>query len=246
MIGVRPVQNLAPLDYRYALDASLSRMQAGKKKLFVHCNVPQLFAEVSQRLPDDWMSSGPADAVLWVEPLIDNWSNELDELRAVLSNGALLTIIASRPLAHFLPERQGLREGGSEKLPSQSWPGLREGGAEKLPSQSWQGLREGGAEKLPSQSWEGLREGGPLGLRPWGLLHLSRALRQAGFVVEESYGVHTMQAIFLNFLSQQVARRGYLALGDRLHFAARLRYCTTGPLAAFATVALLVARKEQS
>jgi hypothetical protein len=228
MIGTRPVQNLAPLDYRYALDASLSRMQAGKKRLFVHCNVPELFAEVSQRLPDDWMSSGPADAVLWVEPLVDNWSNELDELRAVLSNRAVLTIIASRPLAHFLPERQGLRRQTNRLCY------LRRQARRLL----FEWARGRGGETLPSS--------GPLGLRPWGLVRLCRALREAGFVVEESYGVHTMQAIFLNFLSQQVARRGYLALGDRLHFAARLRYCTTGPLAAFSTVALLVARKEQS
>lgn len=83
----------------------------------------------------------------------------------------------------------------------------------------------------------------PLGVRPGGLMMLRRALRQTGFSLHQEYGIHTINAIILNQLGQQAARNDRLDLGDRLEFAARLRYRSSGPLAGLSTVALIVARK---
>jgi hypothetical protein len=84
-----------------------------------------------------------------------------------------------------------------------------------------------------------------VGLRPSGVAELRRALSQGGFRIDAEYGIHSTMSIALNSLSQRLERWGRPDLGDRLHFAARLRYCTTGSAAALATVALLVARKER-
>ena len=84
----------------------------------------------------------------------------------------------------------------------------------------------------------------PLGLQPGGIDRLRRGLVRCGFALDAMYGIHSMIAVGLSLLSRLAARSGRPDLGDRLHFAARLRYCVAGPLAALSTVALLVARKE--
>jgi hypothetical protein len=88
--------------------------------------------------------------------------------------------------------------------------------------------------------------GRPLGLRPGAIGRLARALRAAHFGIEASYGMHSPLAIGTSLLSQCAEHWGRPDLGDRLHFAARERYCVTGALAALSTVALLVARKERN
>jgi len=94
---------------------------------------------------------------------------------------------------------------------------------------------------LPERhSWEGR----PLGFQPGGIGQLERTLGSAGFTIEASYGIHSVLAIGLNILSRLMDRGGRPDIGDRLHFAARLRYCTTGPLARCSTVSLFFARKE--
>jgi hypothetical protein len=99
------------------------------------------------------------------------------------------------------------------------------------------------ARLIPERrSWGGQ----PLGLRPGGIGRLARAVWRAHFRLEASYGFHSPLAIGTSLLSQWAERLGRPDLGDQLHFAARGRYCVTGPLAALATVALLVARKERS
>jgi hypothetical protein len=87
--------------------------------------------------------------------------------------------------------------------------------------------------------------GNPLGLRRGGIRSFGQTLRRSGFRLE-AYGIHSAHAIGLSLLSQQLTRWGKPDIGDRLHFAARQRYCTTGPLAALSTVALLIARKEHA
>jgi hypothetical protein len=82
----------------------------------------------------------------------------------------------------------------------------------------------------------------PLGIQLGGLRRLRRALRGHGFIVEGKYGLHTVAAVVLNLLGGQATRLGRPDLGDRLGFAARLRYATTGPMAGVSTVALWVAR----
>jgi hypothetical protein len=77
-----------------------------------------------------------------------------------------------------------------------------------------------------------------------GIKLLRRAMREARLRIEARHGIHTAASIALSQLSQQAARLGRPDLGDRLHFAARLRYCTQSSQAALATVSLLVARKE--
>ena len=183
---------LAPLDYRYALDAAMTLLTPHGPAL-VRCDVPVLVDEILQRFPTRTKidpSSG-----LWVEPLNDTWQATLDHFAAELPAQARLVIIASRPLACLLPERRG---------------------------------------------WEKK----PLGLRLRGLAQFRPALRRTGFVLEASYGIHTLTSISLNVVGQQLSRLDQPDLADRLGFAARLRYCTTGSAAALATVALLVARKE--
>lgn len=95
---------------------------------------------------------------------------------------------------------------------------------------------------LPERrSWGGR----PLGFQPGSVVRLPRALIQAGFTLEASYGLHSAFAIGLSLLSHRLERWGRPDLGDRLHFAARLCYCITGPLAVLSTVALLVVRKTR-
>ncbi|NJN67965.1 MAG: hypothetical protein HC884_15285 [Chloroflexaceae bacterium] len=194
-IGTCPVDRLAPLDYRYALDAAMSvpEMQATP---LVRCNVATLEEEVCQRLPNR-AEAPPAAAVLWVEPLAAGWKDELQTLVAALNPGAPLVVVASRPLARLLPERA-----------------------------SW-------GEQ-------------PAGLTPGTLGQLRRALHRARCPVQATYGIHSLQSIGLHALSRWAERWGWPDLGDRLHFLARLRYCMRGPLAAFATVALIISRKQQN
>jgi hypothetical protein len=82
-----------------------------------------------------------------------------------------------------------------------------------------------------------------LGTRLGGVRQLQGALARAGLRLDAAYGIHTMMAMGLNRMSQQLERRGRPDLGDPLHFAARLRYCARGPLAALSTVALLIATR---
>jgi hypothetical protein len=167
---------------------------AGKTPPILRCNLPELEHEVRQRIPD-WAGASVVRAGLWIEPLADTWPAELQALAGALPAGAPLVVVASRPLAHLLPERR-------------SWGGR------------------------------------PLSFRPGGIGRLRRGLRRAGLVLEASYGIHSAVAIGLNALSWQMAYLGRPDLGDRIHFAARLRYRAEGPLAALSTVALLIARKE--
>lgn len=87
-------------------------------------------------------------------------------------------------------------------------------------------------------------QGDPLGLHLWGTGRLRRNLKRFGFAFTNEYGIHTVSSIALNILSQQCARWSRPDLGDRLHFAGRLRYCSAGSLASLATVAVLIATKE--
>lgn len=96
------------------------------------------------------------------------------------------------------------------------------------------------AKTLPERR---LWESRPLGATPGGLWRLRRQFGRIGVSLDATYGVHTMLAIGLSLLSRQAERLGRPDLADRLSFAARLRYCSSGPLAAFSTVALLFARK---
>lgn len=192
MIGTQPMSALAPLDYRYALDAAMTLLTPHAPAL-VRCDVPVLIDEILQRFPTR-TKTNPSSG-LWVEPLNDTWQATLDHFAAELPAQTRLVIIASRPLARLLPERRG---------------------------------------------WEKQ----PLGLRLRGLAQFRQALRRTGFVLEASYGLHTPASIGLNLAAQQLSRLDLPDLADRLGFAARLRYCTTGSAAALATVALLVARKE--
>jgi hypothetical protein len=191
MIGTLPVARLGPLDYRYAIDAVIPLLD-GQVPL-VCCGVAELEAEIRQRIPR-WSEVRPARAALWVEPLAETWQANLQMLSGRLHPGALLAVIASRPLARLLPERR-----------------------------SWRGR--------------------PLGLEPGGIGKMRRALVESGYVIEASYNVHTLFAIALNAFSRLADRVGRHEVGDRLHFAARLRYCAGGSLATPATVALLSARK---
>lgn len=192
MIGNRPVATLAPLDYRYALDAAMT-VVAGQHTPALVCVVPDLVDEARQRLPHT-VDVQDCHAAIWIEPQVTSWRAELAKLTQGLAPDARLALIVSRPLARFLPEYR-----------------------------TWQ-----------SQ---------PLGFQMDGLRKMRRALLDAGFALEAQYGIHTLIAVGLSLLSHQMERFGRPDLADRLHFAARLRYCVTGPLAVGATVTLLIARR---
>lgn len=193
MIATLPVSDLAPLEFRYALDAVMPLL--GKKApLILRCGSPNLLFEVKGRLP--WCSeAGNGAAALWIEPQRSDWEAQCRDLGQSLAGGAPLAIIASRPLARLLPERR---------------------------------------------YWGG----DPLGSQPWGVERLSGALSQCGFSLRSTFGIHSVQSISINFLSRCLSRLGRPAMGDRLGFAARMRYCVTGPLAALSTLALITAQKQ--
>lgn len=128
MIGVHPVSKIAPLDYRYALDALMARL-AQPANLLVHCNLPELEDELRQRallasLTNIRRSTDKAQAGLWIEPLTGSWQTDLNEFSTQLPKNAPLIIIASRPLARLLPERRqwtavaplAMQTGGLNKL----------------------------------------------------------------------------------------------------------------------------------
>ncbi|HLO13264.1 MAG TPA: hypothetical protein VK206_00430 [Anaerolineales bacterium] len=192
VIITHTIVDLAPLEYRYALDAAMSVLGCETAPAIL-CHVPELEYEVCQRLngSSEWKS---ATAGLWIEPLGSTWISELERIAHGLICNAQLVILASRPMANLLSERK-------------SWT----------------------AE--------------PLGTHPGGLPKLYRALSRSGFILEKSYGIHSILAISLNLMSRAAARCGRPDLGDRLQFAARLRYCTLGPLATLSTLALLFVRK---
>jgi hypothetical protein len=193
--GTLPMSDLAPLDYRYALDAAITLFPPHTTPR-VHCNIAALKGEVRHRFhPWNNTASGPP-AALWVEPMRGSWQEEIHTLLSPSHGatlGAALVVIASRPMARLLPECQ---EWGNQEA---------------------------------------------LGFSPFGISRLRRGLQQAGWHIEQEFGIHSLPSVLLNTLSLRVAPHRP-SLGDRLHFAARLYYCTTGPLMMGSTVALLSCR----
>ncbi len=105
-IGVAlPVYDLAPLEYRYALDVATAVLtSAASDSVLVYCNVPQLKREVQQRLTVSTTQHGRA--ALWLEPMVEDWRTQLDRISCQLLPGAPLALILSLPLARLLPERR--------------------------------------------------------------------------------------------------------------------------------------------
>ena len=102
MIGTLPMCQLAPLEYRYALDAAATLLPAAS---VLCCNVPALEAEVRQRITD-FRAAGAVTGALWVEPLHTTWRADLRRLTRSLAANGTLVIVASQPLARLVPERQ--------------------------------------------------------------------------------------------------------------------------------------------
>ncbi len=194
MLGTLPMAELAPLDYRYALDAARTIFPAHTAPL-ICCRQPELDGEVRQRFGTQ-MTTPTTSGALWIEPQVTGWQTELTTLAQQLAPAAPIVVIVSQPLARLISERR---------------------------------------------AWHGQ----PLGMRLGGARALRQALRSAGLRLDIGYGIHSPASIILSQVSHQAARWGRPDLGDRLHFAARLRYCVQGPLAALATVALLVVRRER-
>ena len=188
MIGQLPMSNLAPLDYRYALDAAIA-IFGGTAQTLIQCSVPALSAEINQRFPD--YEATTSRQCLWVEPLVADWQTKLAHINTATEQGTKLIIIASQPLARLLPERR-------------TWPGA------------------------------------PLGMRWNGLSQLHQALKQQRFQPQQRYGIHTVTSIIYHTLSRQWERFGRPDVADRVHYAARLHYCTQSPLRRLATVGLEV------
>ncbi|MGD8793444.1 MAG: hypothetical protein PVF47_12910, partial [Anaerolineae bacterium] len=116
MIGTLPIWDLAPRDYRQALDAAMPWLASADRPL-LRCHLPSLEAEACQRLPR-WSAAGPVGAVLWVEPWAGDWPADLTDLDAALEGDGPLIVVASRPLARLLPQCRplGLQPGRLDPL----------------------------------------------------------------------------------------------------------------------------------
>lgn len=85
----------------------------------------------------------------------------------------------------------------------------------------------------------------PIGFHPTGIRQLQRALNRGSFTLQGTYGIHSISAMGLDLISRIMEWRGRTDLGDRLHFAARLRYCSDTSLAGLSAVALMIALREE-
>lgn len=144
MIGTHPRLVLAPLEYRYALDAVMPLL-AKEENLLIRCDVSQLMSEITQRVPILSDQVSHAEVALWVEPLQLSWRDELAVITDRLRHRSCLIIVASRPLARLLPERQawqgqplGIQVGGLSQLYSElqqmGWVVERQDGIHSLQS----------------------------------------------------------------------------------------------------------------
>lgn len=212
-----PVADLAPLDYRFSLDAAMAHLAPGPDEVVcVLNNLPALEVEVRQRLHRALhglaLQQGPREGVgmavlgsgLWLQPLAGTWIAELGALARAIPSGGRLAVIASQPLCLVLP-------------------GL--------------GVRSNPDESLSSAAAT------PLGMQIGGLRKLLHRMRASGFSVEATYGVHTLVAMAAGILSRRAERWNRADLGDRLHFWARRSYYVDGLAWRLATTALLTARK---
>lgn len=120
MFGLQPPVQLAPLEYRCALDGAMTVLQGGAGPI-VRNNLPELANELRWRLMDE--EEPPRGNVLWIEPLAVSWFSELREIAGMLRPGGRLAVIASSPLARLVPERRdwcaralGMRPDGLGRL----------------------------------------------------------------------------------------------------------------------------------
>ena len=104
MIGTIPETGSVPLEYRYALDAAVACC-GGLSPRVTLSGVPSLDAEAIQRFPAVSVEEGRA--LVWIEPSAKTWKSQLSALTAGSKPGAVLVVVASRPLAALLPERRG-------------------------------------------------------------------------------------------------------------------------------------------
>jgi len=84
-----------------------------------------------------------------------------------------------------------------------------------------------------------------MGMTVGGMRRLRQGLQKADFCVESCYGVHTLNSIVWNQAGLWASRWHRPDIGDRLQFAARLRYHATGRSAFLSTLALLFAYKGE-
>jgi hypothetical protein len=101
MRGTLPISELAPLEYRIALDVAMCLLD-GQSIAPVPGQIPAL-EEVEQRVR---RAQGEVRrAGLWIEPAARSWRAQLDELSEQLAPQALLVVLFSLPPAKLLPER---------------------------------------------------------------------------------------------------------------------------------------------
>jgi hypothetical protein len=100
------VAELAPLEYRIALDAACAWL-ATHFPQHVCCEQAELAAELDLRLSPSlqppWLSA------LWLEPQQEGWQAGLPELSSALPAQAHLAVLLSLPPARRLPERRHWR-----------------------------------------------------------------------------------------------------------------------------------------
>ncbi len=238
MTGTRPVVALAPLEYRYGLDAAMSLLaapdplvadDASSSQPLVLCNVPALAHEVRQRLPHA-MVPGPLAAV--PGPLAAVPGPLARNTDAANGAGAVRSALWIEPLT-------ATWEADIKTLAGSVQPGGRLVVIASQPLALLLGKRSLRGNPRPWGQGGGL----PAGARIGGISGLLRRLASAGFRLEARYGLHSASAIAANLLDRGLERWGRPDLGDRLHFWARLHYCVPGLMAGMSTVALVVANK---
>lgn len=102
MTSVAIVSELAPLEYRIALDAACTWL-AARPPLLLRSEQRELDAEIELRLAPS--PQPPWRSALWVEPQRDSWQRALTELSMSLPSRARLAVLLSLPPSRRLPER---------------------------------------------------------------------------------------------------------------------------------------------
>jgi hypothetical protein len=165
-----------------------------------------------------------------------------------------MSLFHSRGLPYLICHIPALKAIIEQQLPKPSAGVLYRNGLWVEPMQdSWhQGLHEFSTKleagsnlvlltSLPIARWLPERRnwaGRPLGVQLLGLIRLKYALQKKGFLHLETFGLHGLTSMRLNYMAHWAEVQGRPEVADRLRFSGRLHYLQQGPLAVMSTVAL--------
>jgi hypothetical protein len=99
--------NVAPLEYRSALDSIMPALT--KPNALVINNLIALDGELDERGATCQVRT-LTSTIVWIEPLAATWTDDLSLIRSRLARNGKLYVVASLPLARYVPERSAWRE----------------------------------------------------------------------------------------------------------------------------------------